>query len=154
MHQMLHRIKRYHTLSIRPYDVMKFQSGPTNFLGKTDSDIYKIYLREHIRHNSISNNQTFKWKSREESIKTQVAQTSIKQRRLFHKCKHRTLPLMHNMKPISKDATDDQYHFQTQQLAKFYFYHSWPELQQKETGSILQMGKEKKLSMAGKITRC
>jgi len=60
---------------------------------------------------------------------------------------------MHNMKPISKDATDDQCHFQIQQLAKFYFYHSWPELQQKETGSSLQMGKEKKLSMAAKITK-
>lgn len=57
------------------------------------------------------------------------------------------------MKPISRDATDDRCHFQIQQLAMFYFYHSSPKLQQKETGSVLQMGIAKKLSMAIKTTR-
>jgi hypothetical protein len=55
---------------------------------------------------------------------------------------------MRNRKPISKDATDDQYHFQIQQLAKSYFYHFSSELQQKETGSNLQKDTERKLSMA------
>lgn len=57
---------------------------------------------------------------------------------------------MRNRKPISKDATDDQCHFQIQLLAKSYFYHSLPELQQKEIGSILQKDTEMKLSMATK----
>jgi len=69
-------------------------------------------------------------------------------RRAFNQSNILPLPLMRNRKPISKDATDDQCHFQIQQLAKSCFYHSSPELQQKETGSNLQKDTERKLSMA------
>ena len=65
-----------------------------------------------------------------------------------------TLPLMHNRKPISKDAIGDLGHFPVQQLAKFYSFHSSPRLQQKEIGPTLQMGIMLQLSMASTMLAC
>lgn len=45
---------------------------------------------------------------------------------------------MHNMKPISIDASDDFYHFPTPWLAGIYSSHFLLRLQQKENDPALQ----------------
>ena len=55
---------------------------------------------------------------------------------------------MHNRKPISKDAIDDQCHFPVQWLAGFCSCHFLPAPEWTEIDLALQMGSELQLSMA------